>query len=384
MEGVARNLFITQPRLLAFGAGCAGRCASELIARGARRVFVLTSRSARQHLAAAIPTSDFPGAIVCHDVPPEPTVSHFREALDAALRATPDAIVGLGGGSALDVAKLVAALCRSDQDVCDTFGIDRLRGPRPAYLACLPTTSGTGSEVSPNAILMDPSSKLKKGVISPHLVPDAAIVDPALTASCPLAITASTGLDALTHCIEAYANKLSHPMIDAYALEGIGAIARSLPRAVANGNDLDARTGMSLGSLYGGLCLGPVNTGAIHALSYPLGSEFHIAHGVANALLAPHVLQFNIPAAPDRYAQIAITMGESPADDQQRTAERGVRRIAELIRRCGVPARLRDLNIPRDAIPCMADAAMTITRLLDRNVRPVTRADAIDIYEKAY
>lgn len=384
MAGFDRNLFITQPRLLAFGVGCAGRCAQELNLRGTKRVFVVTSKSARQHLDGAIPRSEFAGQVVCHDVPPEPKVEHFRDALNAALHATPDAVIGLGGGSALDVAKLVAALCRSEQDVTEVFGIDKLRGPRAIYLACLPTTSGTGSEVSPNAILLDEASKLKKGVISPHLVPDAAIVDPALTVTCSPAITASTGLDALTHCIEAYANKFAHPMIDLYAADGIMLIANSIERACTDGSDLHARALMSRGSLYGGLCLGPVNTGAVHALSYPLGSEFHVAHGVANALLLPHVMRFNLPDAAERYAFVSALMGCSRGKSEKERAAHGIEHLVELMTRCGIPSRLRDLNIPRDAIPRMADAAMTITRLLDRNIRPVTREDAIDIYEKAY
>lgn len=379
-----RTLFISQPPLLAFGPGCASRCAAELNARDLKRAFVVTSPPTRPLVARALPSAQFQGAIACHDAPPEPTVGHFREALGAAREMQPDAVIGVGGGSALDVAKLVAAFCNSEQDVTEAFGIDQYRGRRPIYLACLPTTSGTGSEVSPNAILLDESAKLKKGVISPQLMPDAAIVDPELTLSLPRAVTASTGLDALTHCIEAYVNRLAHPLIDTWAIDGVRLIGSSLERACNEGSDIDARSAMSLGSLYGGLCLGPVNTGAVHALAYPLGSEFHIAHGVSNALLLPHVLRFNLPAAPARYAEVAVAMGEARDGSDEQVALRGIERIVGLIARCGVPARLRDLDIPRDAIPRMADAALTITRLLERNVRTVTRADAIDIYEKAF
>lgn len=384
MSRFDRNLFISQPRLLAFGVGSASRCASELQARGLKRVFVCTAPQVRPLVAKALPADQFAGIVVCHDVPPEPGVTHFREAMAAARDARPDAVVGIGGGSALDIAKLVAAFCNSEQDVTNAFGIDQFRGTRALYLACLPTTSGTGSEVSPNAILLDESANLKKGVITPQLMPDAAIVDPALTLSLPSAVTASTGLDALTHCIEAYVNKFAHPLIDTYALDGVRHIAGSLERACSNGADLEARSAMSLGSLYGGLCLGPVNTGAVHALAYPLGSEFHIAHGVSNALLLPHVLRFNLEAAPAKYAQVALAMGEAREGSDREIALRGIDQIVGLIARCGVPARLRDLQIPHDAIERMADAALTITRLLERNVRVVTRADAIDIYEKAY
>ncbi|RYG80070.1 iron-containing alcohol dehydrogenase, partial [bacterium] len=297
-----------------------------------------------------------------------------RSAIATARAAKPDAVVGLGGGSPLDVAKLVAAFANNAQDLTAAWGINQLTGGRSLWLACLPTTAGTGSEVSPNAILHDESANLKKGIISPALMPDAAYVDPQLTVSLPPAVTAATGLDALVHCIEAYANKFAHPMIDLYALEGIRRIGRSIVRAVEHGDDLDARSDMALGSLYGGICLGPVNTGAVHALSYPLGSEFKIAHGVANALLLPHVIAFNNPAAPERYATIAAALG---TDDL-------VARLFELVKQCGVPSRLRDVGIGRDAFDRMARNALTITRLLDRNVRGVTYDDAMAIYEKAY
>jgi alcohol dehydrogenase class IV len=292
-------------------------------------------------------------------------------------------VVGFGGGSPMDVAKLVAALLASRQDITEAFGIGNLAGARSTYLACLPTTAGTGSEVSPNAVLLDDAAKLKKAAISPQLVPDAAYVDPTLTLTVPPAVTAATGIDALTHCIEAYANKFAHPMVDTFALEGIRLISSNLQRAVEHGDDVAARTAVARGSLYGGMCLGPVNTAAVHALSYPLGSEFHVAHGVSNAVLLPHVLEFNLPAAPHRYADIAVAMGASRSDDDLATARHGLERVRELSRRCGIPAHLADLGVPADAIERMAAAAMTVTRLLDRNVRAVTLPDALDIYRRA-
>ncbi len=233
----------------------------------------------------------------------------------------------------MDVAKLVATFLGSSQNIRETFGIGKLVG-RSTYLACLPTTAGTGSEVSPNSILLDESEQLKKGIISPYLMPDAAYVDPMLTLSVPPAVTAATGIDALTHCIEAYANKFAHPMIDLYALQGIRLISRSIAHAVEKGDDLAARTDLALGSMYGGMCLGPVNTGAVHALAYPLGGEFHIAHGVSNAVLLTHVLEFNLPAAPERYAAIAIALGCEPGKDHQETAHRGLDRLRGLCKEC--------------------------------------------------
>jgi alcohol dehydrogenase class IV len=220
-------------------------------------------------------------------------------------------------------------------------------------------------------------------VVSPHLVPDAAYVDPALTVSMPPAVTAATGIDAFTHCIEAYANRFAHPIVDTYALEGIRLISRNLVRAIENGTDIEARTSMALGSLYGGLCLGPVNTAAVHALSYPLGGEFHVAHGVANAVLLPHVLEFNLPAAPARYAEVAVALGAERGRDDMETAQRGLELVRELSRRCGLPSRLGDFGIDASAIDRMARAAMTVQRLLERNLREVTEQDAREIYKAA-
>jgi alcohol dehydrogenase class IV len=313
----------------------------------------------------------------------EPTVATFESCLAEANALPIDAVIGFGGGSVLDVAKLLAALHRSGRRVADFFGIGLLP-PRSTPLVCLPTTAGTGSEVSPNAILLDETDQLKKGIVSPWLVPDAALVDPSLTLTLPPGLTASTGIDALTHCIEAYANLHAHPMVDLYALEGIRLIARNLQQAVEHGDDLEARSAVALGSLYGGLCLGPVNTAAVHALAYPLGGEFHVGHGLSNALLLPHVLRFNLPAAPARYAAVARALGVAPGSSDSDTADRGIDRLAALCAGCGLPRGLGTCGVPADAIPRLAAAALRVTRLLRNNPRELTVADAEQIYRAAF
>ncbi len=215
-------------------------------------------------------------------------------------------------------------------------------------------------------------------------MPDAAYVDPELTFSVPPYVTAATGVDALVHCIEAYANRFAHPIIDLYALEGIRLIAANVVRAVENGQDVEARTALSLGSLYGGLCLGPVNTGAVHALAYPLGGEFHVAHGVSNSVLLPYVLKFNLPAAPQRYANIALALGIEAGATPEATAQRGLAKLRQISAQCGIPAGMSDLGVPEEAIPRMAESAMKVTRLLNNNVRELTKADAEAIYRAAY
>jgi alcohol dehydrogenase class IV len=313
----------------------------------------------------------------------EPSVATFEEALAAARVWGADGVIGIGGGSAMDVAKLVAALHHCGQSLREVFGINLMKC-RPNWLACIPTTSGTGSEVSPNAILFDEESQVKKGVISPSLLPDSAYIDSLLTLSVPPSVTAATGIDALSHCIESYGNKFHHPAVDLYALTGIRLISQSLLRAVRHGQDRAARADLAFGSYYGGLCTGPVNTAAAHALAYPLGGEFHVAHGVSIAVLLPHVLKFNLPAAPERYAKIALALGVRPGGTPERTAKRGLEHLTRLCLDCGIPMRLSELGVPREALPAMAKSAVGITRLMKNNLREMTADDAIGIYEEAY
>lgn len=370
---------------LSFGTGAALLCAADLKAHGAGSVFLVTTKPTLGLCSPLIEALRAQGTAVTvwHEMRGEPTIPEFGHALNAARHAKADAVVGLGGGSAMDVAKLVAALFDGRQSIEEVIGVGKLQR-RTLWVACIPTTAGTGSEVTPIAILADETQDLKKGVVSRHLVPDAAYLDPLLTVTMPAAVTAATGLDALTHCVEAYANRFAHPLVDVYALAGIGLIARYLARAVGDGQDLEARAALLRASLYGGLCLGPVNTAAVHALAYPLGGEFHIAHGLANALLLPHVLRFNIQEAPERYADIAHALGAVPSGVMLADAEDAIARIETLIKRCGVQVGLRNFGIGLDDIPRMASAAITVTRLLERNPRVLTEQDILAIYHDAW
>lgn len=375
-----RSITLHQPKRLVFGSGCLAECAEHLRATTSGLALIVTSPSNRRYAEAL--AKRLPNAQIDDSIRAEPTVSMFAVLLERARRINPEVVIGIGGGSPLDTAKLVAALVQSHQGVDEVFGIGKLRS-RSVRLICLPTTAGTGSEVSPNAILLDEAEHLKKGVISPFLVPDEAWIDPALACTVPPAVTAATGLDALTHCIEAYANNFAHPLVDGYALDGIRRIAGSLLTAVREPENLPAREEMALGSLNGGLCLGPVNTAAVHALSYPLGSWFHVAHGHSNALLLPHVLRFNLPAAPERYRDIALAMGVVDRGPAEEIAGAGIRRICELTEATGLEMRMSALGIREEDIPAMAKAACGITRLLKNNPRAVTERDAELIYRGA-
>lgn len=379
------TITLLQPTRIVFGNGCASQCVDSLAQRGAKRVLLMTSKSVHPHLESIVAALRSAGmqVVEARFVPAEPTVKFFEAAIAEVRKNQIDSVLAIGGGSVIDVGKLVAALADGRQPINEIFGVNLLVG-RALPLVCLPTTAGTGAEVSPNAVLLDEADELKKGIVSPHLVPDAAYVDPLLTVSVPPDITAATGMDALTHCIEAYANKFAHPIVDVYARQGIRLISKNLRQAVRDGRDIEARVAVALGSLYGGLCLGPVNTAAVHALAYPLGGRYRISHGVSNALLLPHVLRFNCSAAPQRYAEISTALDVMGNGSALTTAEHGIDFLSQLSRDCGVPQKLAKLNVPRDAIPELAHSAMSVTRLLKNNLRPLTEADAESIYEAAY
>lgn len=380
-----QELKIYFPGKLVFGKGSLDSLAEEVLALPEARVLIITIEPLLACLNALINKFESAGISVLVDtsITQEPSFNDFKSLIEKVSPFEADVVLGIGGGSVLDIAKLLAAQLGNEQSLEEIVGIGLLKG-RKKKLICVPATSGTGSEASPNAILVDNLDNQKKGIISPFLVPDSVYVDPLLTISVPPAITAATGLDALTHCLEAYTNKFAQPFIDIYAFEGIRLIAANIVKAVRQGNDEEARTQVAMGSLLGGFCLGPVNTAGVHALSYPLGSMFHLAHGLSNALLLPYVMEFNIPAAPQRYADVALALGCSPEAKSIDTAFKGVEKIRELMEDCGIPARLSELNIPEDAIPAMANDAMKITRLLKNNPRLITLEDAIAIYTAAY
>jgi alcohol dehydrogenase class IV len=378
-------LKISFPGKLVFGKGTLEQLPDEIKALACTRVLIVTISPLLTQLNALIAKLEANGVsvFVNMSIMNEPSFADVEQIMQEVSVFNPDVVVGVGGGSVLDVAKLIAALLENEQGLRDITGIGLLKS-RSKKLICLPATSGTGSEVSPNSILVDETDNQKKGIISPFLVPDIVYVDPLLTMSVPPAITAATGIDALTHCLEAYTNLFAHPLIDVYAFEGMRLIAAHIVQAVQNGRDEEARTQVAMGSLLGGFCLGPVNTAGVHALSYPLGSTFHLTHGLSNALLLPYVMEFNYVAAPKRYADVAIALGCERQADDVKTALMGIEKIKELVSACGIPARLRDVKIPKEAIPQMAVDAMKITRLLKNNPRPITEADAIDIYNAAY
>ncbi|MCC2598896.1 iron-containing alcohol dehydrogenase [Sphingobacterium sp. FBM7-1] len=381
---IDRILKVSFPGALVFGNGVLKQLAEDVVAQGYKAVVIMTIKPLLGSLAdlmVALERNNI-ALLIDTSIEQEPSFSDVKQVLEQLSTFPADAVIGIGGGSVLDVAKVVAAQLDNTQSLEDIVGNGMLKGRNKA-LICVPTTSGTGSEMSPNAILVDDDNQ-KKGIISPFLVPDKVYIDPLLTIGVPPTVTAATGLDALTHCLEAYTNKFSQPFIDMYAFEGMRLIAANLEEAVHNGANASARYNVAMGSMLGGCCLGPVNTAAVHALSYPLGSMFHLAHGLSNALLLPYVMEYNYVASPKKYAEVAIALGCDRLTTDEETARAGIAKIRTLISACGIPARLRDVEIPREAIPQMAEDAMKITRLLVNNPREITLHDAISIFNAAY
>ncbi len=387
---IMKQITLLQPQKIVFGTGCIQTLVEDYKKLGYQRLFVLTAPPILPLIEPTLAALKAAGTNieVFDQIMAEPTLNDFNAIVEKARQFDADSVVGIGGGSVLDVAKLVAAFAHSDQQAADCFGTGFIKA-KGLWFACLPTTAGTGSEVSPNAILLDERDHLKKGIVSPYLIADAAYVDPKLTWTVPAKVTADTGMDALTHCIEAYTNKFAHPTVDIYALKGIQLIAANLETAVKDGKNQEAREALALGSLYGGLCLGPVNTAAVHALSYPLGGEFHIPHGLSNAILLPSVMKFNAETCPKRYAEVAAallssTSGSSGDTNDIRLAQQGVDFIYRLAEAVDIPKKLTDLGIPQSAVDGMAKAAMEVQRLLKNNPREVTEQDAKDIYNSLY
>ncbi|WP_439499760.1 iron-containing alcohol dehydrogenase [Bosea sp. (in: a-proteobacteria)] len=373
---LATPITIQRPHIIEFGAGTAAIAGRWAAARGLTRILVV----ADAFNANRIDVLELSGAVtVFGTVKPEPDVPNLEAALALASEVRPDLVIGFGGGSAMDLAKLVAVLPGSGQTLHEVVGPEKV-ARKGAALMQVPTTSGTGSEAGTRALITDPATQNKLAVQSLHMLADIAIIDPALTLTVPATVTAATGVDAMAHCVEAFTSKKAHPLIDMYALEGVMLVGRFLGRAIADGSDIEARAGLSLASLYGGFCLGPVNTAAGHAVAYPLGTRHHIAHGAANALIFPHTLAFNAPAVPEKTTAILAALGVQGVSREPDVFAAAHRWCADL----GCEMKLSALNVPRDDLPAMASEAHAIRRLLDNNPRDISREQILALYEEAY
>ena len=366
-----RPISVSHPPRVEIGSGSVRLAGAWARSNGIARTLVVSDA----FNAARVDRLTLPGRVtVFADIVFEPDVPNLERLLEVARAAEPELVVGFGGGSAMDLAKLAAVMVGSGKPIRDIVGAGRAE-PRSVQLIQIPTTSGTGSEGGTRALLTDPLTRNKLAIESPHMLADLAIIDPELTVSLPPAVTAATGIDALAHCTEAFTSTRSHPVIDVYARGGIALVGQFLARAVRDGSDIEARAGLALASHYGGFCLGPVNTTAGHAVAYPLGTRHKIAHGLAVAVIFPHVLAHNAPACADKTAEIAALLG---LKGELFEAAHG------FCAGMGVEMRMSRLGVPVDDLRTMADEAHAIRRLLDFNPRDISRDEILGMYRAAW
>jgi alcohol dehydrogenase class IV len=331
---------------------------------------------------------------------PEPSTRAVAAAITVGRDFRPDAVLGLGGGSNMDLAKITAVILQHGGQPLDYAGDDKVPGP-VLPLICLPTTAGTGSEVSAAAVLTDSEQKIKVGVLSNYLRPRVAVVDPLLTLSCPPKVTADSGIDALTHAIEAYTAvdnahfplphgersvyQGSHPFGEMFAEKAIALIGKYLRRAVAHGADLDAREGMALAATLAGLAFSNVGVAAVHALEYPVGGATHCSHGAGNGLLLPFVMRYNLPVRRRHFAVIARLLGaDVQGKSEVEAAEAAIAAVEQLRQDIGIPLRLRDIGVTESQLRPFAEKAFAIQRILRVNPRPVTVDDLESILRAAF
>lgn len=320
---------------------------------------------------------------VISDIPPEPSVAQVKHAVAQAHGHVCDLIVGIGGGSAMDAAKLIAILLTNDVSLDAVVKGEAPLVNKGVPVLMVPTTAGTGSEATPNAIVLVPEENLKVGIIDEKMVADAVILDPEMTLTLPPHITAQTGIDALCHAMECYISKKGNPFSDMFGLKAISLIARSIRIAYNDGKNLAAREDMLLGSFFGGICIATSGTTAVHALSYPLGGTYHIPHGLSNAILLPDVMKFNQDACEKQFKEMAVAMG-LPVDglNDHDASERMIDELYALIADLEISCDLKAKGINADVLDELVESAAKVTRLLNNNPKEMTKADMKAIYQK--
>lgn len=384
-----KHFSFTGAKKIVFGSGSLETLSDHIRELKADRPLIVLDRNLaktdiKEKVLDILGNGGFKTTLFDQKVEAEPRLEVADEGVKAAQRGKCDIIVGIGGGSAMDVAKAIAVLAANGGRAKDYLGLNKVPGPGLPKIM-IPTTAGTGSEVTFTAVFVRQNLKKKEGMNSPFLYPELALLDPKLTLSLPSVSTASTGIDALCHAIESYTSINASPMSEVLSMEAIGLITSNLRTCVHDGSNLEAREKMLLGSLYAGLGLANAGVGAVHSLSYPLGGKYGVSHGLANTIMLPHVMAFNLPGALEKFVVIAEVMGEIVDDMPLREAAYlAVEAVQSLIEDCGIYTTLEDLNIPEEALPELAEVAMTVVRPLENNPRKVTMEDAIEIYGEAY
>jgi len=389
---------------LMFGAGVINQLAAEIEKESRRRLLIITDKNLviagiveRVLDATGKKAKD---THVFQESEPEPSLEVAIKALEVAQEFKPDTIIGLGGGSNMDLAKMTALLLAHGGAPEDYFGFDQIPGP-VTPLVCIPTTSGTGSEVSHAAVLTDTANGIKVSTLSRHLRPSLAIVDPELTMTCPRHVTAESGMDALTHAIEAFTARQpadlsaadgedlpypgKNPMADALAEKTIRLIGQNLEEAVKNPDDKVAREQMSIAATLAGLAFSNGAVALVHALEYPMGVELHCSHGQGNGLLLPYVMRFNKPGRIKAFAQISEFLGcHTKGMSLEGAADKAIEKVESIKRNVGLPEKIRDIGGNREQLCAFADKSIQIKRLMDINPVQPSRDDLLSILESAF
>lgn len=318
------------------------------------------------------------------DVVADPPEAIIYKALDVLKAGGNDGVIGFGGGSSMDTAKLVALMAKSGETLDDIYGVGNAKGQR-LPLILIPTTAGTGSEVTAVAIVTT-GETTKAGVVATQLYPDVALLDAELTVGLPPHITAATGVDAMVHAIEAYTSaRLKNPYADMLAKQALTLLSENIMTATHDGKNVEARQAMLLGACLAGQAFANAPVAAVHALAYPLGGHYHIPHGLSNSLVLPYVMRFNAVEAKTLYAELApFIMGHAVEGDDDAVTEALITHIEKLIVDLGLPNTLKDMKVPEADLPMLASDAMKQERLLMNNPRPVSEADALAIYQAAF
>lgn len=383
-----QSFTVTQPTRIRFGCGAVNELGSLVKEfKGSKVLLVvdpgLVKAGLLPKLTASLEQEQLP-FVVYDQVDPEPGLRLADRACVLAQENGCDCVIGAGGGSAMDVAKAVSILLTNGGKAADYLGLGLIKKAGVPKIM-VPTSAGTGAEVTFTAVFINEETGSKGGMNGDPLYPDAAILDPELTLSLPPKVTAYTGIDALTHALEAYTSTQAHAISEIYSLEAIHLIAENLPAACANGGNLEARAAMLMGSLLGGKALATAGVGLVHAMAYPLGGMFGIPHGLANAVLLPYVVEYNLPGNLGKFALLAEALGENTEGLSQREAAgRCVDALFELNADVGIPATLKELDIPEEKIPEMARIALTVARPVANNPRKPTLEEVIAVYEQAW
>ncbi len=384
----AQPFTVTQPTRIQFGAGTVNDLGTTVKDFNGTNVLLvvdpgLVKAGLLSRLTSPLKKAKIPFTVY-DKIDPEPGLKLADKGKKIAKKAGCDCVVGAGGGSAMDVAKAIAILLTNGGKAVDYLGLGLIKKAGVPKIM-IPTSAGTGAEVTFTAVFINEKTGSKGGMNGDPLYPDAAILDPELTLSLPQHVTAFTGIDALTHALEAYTSTQAHSISEMYSLEAIDLIARNLPAAYANGDNLEARSAMLMGSLLGGKALATAGVGLVHAMAYPMGGMFGIPHGLANAVLLPYVVDYNLIGNYEKFAVLAEVLGcETAGLSLREAAQCCVEALFDLNKEVGIPSHLEQLNIPEESIPEMAKIALTVTRPVENNPRKPSLADVISIYDRAW